>query len=114
MIRWCLSCAGSGRISDPNRRWWQWFKAINCPACGGDGRGKPPGWPDEAEMKRMRPKPPPAPPLPPPARVRVEIDDDRYGIKFMAMLEKEARERREFMYRFYRKEYSHPLPPREE
>ena len=64
----CLNCGGddgygSGRVMDPQRRWWQFWKTIPCPACGGDGLSKPPGWPDEAEIARLRPEPPPPPPL---------------------------------------------------
>lgn len=42
--------SGSGRIADPNRCWWQFWKVILCPDCGGDGYAKPPGYPDRDAM----------------------------------------------------------------
>lgn len=69
MRNWCMVCNGSlmssdGRsyIRDPNAKWWQFWKVILCPACGGDGLQKPPGWPDKKEIDRLRPKPPHAQP----------------------------------------------------
>jgi hypothetical protein len=61
---YCRKCGfnsrrpGFGVIPDPNRKWWQFWKNIPCPDCGGDGFAKPPGWPDKAEMDRLRPAPP--------------------------------------------------------
>ncbi|KKL82273.1 hypothetical protein LCGC14_1986440 [marine sediment metagenome] len=56
---------GTGRMPDPQRKWWQLWKTVPCDACGGDGFAKPPGWPDRAEIDRLRPDPPPPPPPPP-------------------------------------------------
>ena len=43
---------GWGTIADPNRRWWQFWKTVTCPDCGGDGIAKPPGWPDRQKMRK--------------------------------------------------------------
>lgn len=61
----CDKCAGTGWMKDPRAKWWQFWLSIPCDACGGDGQAKPPGWPDQAEMDRLRP---PAPPPPPPPK----------------------------------------------
>lgn len=65
-VNWCEKCFGKslepGRIPDPDRRWWQFWKTVPCNACGGDGYAKPPGWPDRDEMERLRPSLPPPPP----------------------------------------------------
>lgn len=62
----CKKCGAVGRMPDPQRKWWQFWKTVPCDACGGGGFAKPPGWPDCAEMERLRPNPPPPPPSPPP------------------------------------------------
>lgn len=49
MTNWCDTCRGGGLVPDPARRWWQFWRGVRCAACGGDGRAKPPGWPDRAE-----------------------------------------------------------------
>lgn len=65
---YCRKCgispasAGSGRIHDPAAPWWMFWATVKCEECGGDGYSKPPGWPDEAEMRLLRPPAPPAPP----------------------------------------------------
>lgn len=61
------NCAspGSGQIHDPAAPWWMVWRTIPCPKCGGDGYAKPPGWPDEAMMRKLRPRLPPPPPPPP-------------------------------------------------
>ena len=70
-FNWCMKCGfssgsvGTGRMPDPQRKWWQFWKTVPCDACGGDGFRKSPGWPDRAEMERLRPDPPPPPPPPP-------------------------------------------------
>ena len=61
MINFCSKCDGFGKIAASNH-WWEFWKMVPCPACGGDGHAKPPGWPDKVEMKRLRPDPPPPPP----------------------------------------------------
>lgn len=87
-IKFCDTCRFVGRIPDPDRAWWQFWKRITCPDCGGDGFSKPPGWPNQAEMDRLRPPPPsgqggawyppatspppPSPPAPPPPPARPE------------------------------------------
>ncbi len=50
---------GTGRMPDPQCKWLQFWKTVPCDACGGDGFAKPPGWPDCAEINRLRPTPPP-------------------------------------------------------
>jgi len=71
-VRWCPKCGGSrygpgsGRVPNPNRRWWQFWKTIMCPACGGTGYMKPPG-------------PPPKAPSPPPPRDYDRAPRYRYG-----------------------------------
>lgn len=68
MYNFCRRCGhdcystGSGKIADPTRKWWQFWKTITCPECGGDGYAKPPGWPDKAKMARFKPISPPPPP----------------------------------------------------
>lgn len=54
-------CGGRSVIRDPKAPWW-WFWGcwITCPACGGDGHAKPPGWPDR--VAECKPSPPPPPP----------------------------------------------------
>lgn len=58
-VRFCRRCGftsrapGCGRIPDPDRKWWQFWKTIVCPECGGDGYSRPKG---------TRPKPTPCPP----------------------------------------------------
>lgn len=67
-INGCRNCGpgapirGLGEVPDPGRKWWEFWKTIPCASCGGDGYAKPPGWPDEKEINRLRPKPSPAPP----------------------------------------------------
>ena len=62
-VNYCRMCGvnylspGCGIIKDPEAPWWKFWKTITCPACGGDGYSKPPGWPDEAEIQRLRPRP---------------------------------------------------------
>lgn len=60
----CKTCIGFGWKADPDRNWWQFWKRVTCPTCLGDGKAHPPGWPDEAEIRRLMPEPPPAPPIP--------------------------------------------------
>jgi hypothetical protein len=61
---YCRGCGhtyskpGIGRLKDPSAPWWAFWRTIVCPECGGDGLAKPPGWPDKAEMARLRPTPP--------------------------------------------------------
>jgi hypothetical protein len=54
----CKGCRGYGTTG------WLWWSKP-CEACGGDGRQKPPGWPDREAMARMRPKLPMVSPPPP-------------------------------------------------
>lgn len=64
-IVYCKTCDGSGRVVDSDRSdlyWWQASLRKTCDKCGGDGYSKPPGWPSESEMERLRPEPPPPPP----------------------------------------------------
>lgn len=67
----CEKCDASGYTNRPGAKWWhflywKWCKE-RCDLCGGDGHARPPGWPDRAEMERLRPKlpmgsgPPPVP-----------------------------------------------------
>lgn len=69
MVNWCNAYSrygyGRGSVPDPGQAWWQFWKHIACPACGGDGIAKPPGWPNQAEMDRLRPPPPGVPPRKP-------------------------------------------------
>lgn len=61
MFNYCRVCGsspygvGTGRVKDPKRKWFEVWKTITCPACGGDGKAKPPGWPDKKEIERLRP-----------------------------------------------------------
>ena len=71
MINYCRKCDGFKTIPAPTRHWWQFWKFVPCDACGGDGIAKPPGWPDEAEIARLRPKPPAPPPKPMPPQIIV-------------------------------------------
>lgn len=40
MYNFCRRCGhdcystGSGKIADPTRKWWQFWKTITCPECG--------------------------------------------------------------------------------
>ena len=46
-INYCPTCGfksdrrGLGMVPAPNRRWWQFWRMVRCPDCGGDGYG---GW----------------------------------------------------------------------
>jgi len=42
MINYCNTCNGSGKIQDPDAKWWQSWKHVQCSVCGGDGYIKPP------------------------------------------------------------------------
>lgn len=67
MVNWCKICRGAKTTGWIPR--WNWlveeirwsfpsllkYVVKDCKACGGDGYAKPPGWPDEKEMKRLRP-----------------------------------------------------------
>lgn len=66
MRRWCENCGGYGRgtVQDPLVPWWKFWRRIDCPACGGDGHAKPPGWPDREKMAELRPKPQAQPSMP--------------------------------------------------
>lgn len=55
----CKQCDGRGVVG-------RVFRKTTCPGCGGDGRLKPPGWPDEREIRRLIPKGP-FPDAPPPS-----------------------------------------------
>ncbi len=71
---------GSGSVAEPGRPCWAFWRRVTCPACGGDGMAKLPGWPDREEMRRRRPKGPlPPPPMPraDAQRVVVELLDMR-------------------------------------
>lgn len=67
----CKKCSGWGTIRKKNK----WFKRKTCPKCLGDGEAHCPGWPDEAEIRRLRPDPP----LPPPEEGET-ADDYRYRL----------------------------------
>ena len=55
MFNACKECYGSGNIPAPQRRWYQFWKVIDCNKCKGDSHAKPP----------IRPtKLPVSPPLP--------------------------------------------------
>ena len=64
MFNYCRMCLGYGTVPTPHRKWWQFWKFSPCVKCGGDGMNHPLGWPDKAEMARLRPPPPPPPPPP--------------------------------------------------
>lgn len=38
----CCDFFGNGRIPDPHAKWWQVWKSVECPACDGTGRMRPP------------------------------------------------------------------------
>lgn len=63
-VNGCRTCGpgspyrGLGTVHDPAAPRWKFWKVVDCPDCGGDGYAKPPGWPDEAEIRRLRPRPP--------------------------------------------------------
>ena len=37
MINYCNTCKGSGKIQDPDAKWWQFWEHVQCSVCGGDG-----------------------------------------------------------------------------
>lgn len=90
----CPKCGGLGLMNRPDAKWWHFFYwrwcKTTCDLCGGDGYAKPPGWPDQEEMRRRRPKPPGPPPNVRPrcAWCRGEIDPPgtavtgKHGMKF--------------------------------
>ena len=61
MYNYCRRCGysphtpGLGVVRDPRARWWQFWRTVPCPDCGGTGMARPKG-------------PPPAPPPPPPPK----------------------------------------------
>jgi hypothetical protein len=80
---------GSGRIADPARKWWQFWRTVECDACGGDGYAKPHGWPDKEAMQRLKPTPPPPPP---PKRYSREVGPDLGLVSEIEELLKEPNE----------------------
>lgn len=38
----CCDFFGNGRIPDPHAKWWQIWRSVECPACDGGGRMRPP------------------------------------------------------------------------